>query len=403
MRLVTHYCSLKCGCGSALWGRLQPAADFSPPGKQCGTSLRRRLTPAPLLLLLCTLTLAAQDWPQFRGNPQLTGVTTGAPATPKLLWSWEAGEPIESSAAISGGAVYVGTAAGELVSLDLASGKPRWRYKTAEAVGESSPAVDSGVVYIGDLAGSLHAVNAADGKALWTFKTGGEIKSSPVVAEGKVLIGSYDGHLYAVDARKGSLAWRYATEGPVHATAAVANGLALISGCDGVVRAIRVKDGSQAYQVKVGAYTGASPATDGQTVYFGTFDNEVLAVDLVKRRIAWHYEHPQRKFPFYSSAALSGGSVVLGGRDKFVHCLNAQTGKALWTFETRARVDSSPAIAEGRVFIGSNDGRLYVLDLKAGTKVWEFQAGSAITASPAIGGGRIVFGTQDGRLYCFGG
>ena len=85
-----------------------------------------------------------------------------------------------------------------------------------------------------------------------------------------------------------------------------------------------------------------------------------------------------------------------------VHCLDAKTGKALWTFTTRARVDSSPAVAGGRVYIGSNDGRFYVLQLATGTKVWEFEAGAALSASPAIADGKVVIGAQDGRLYCFG-
>jgi len=42
----------------------------------------------PLLLLFAPLLLAAADeWPQFRGNPQLTGVAAGTvPANLKLLW-----------------------------------------------------------------------------------------------------------------------------------------------------------------------------------------------------------------------------------------------------------------------------------------------------------------------------
>jgi outer membrane protein assembly factor BamB len=355
-----------------------------------------------LVAALCAYTALAQEWPQFRGNAQLTGVGSGAPAIPKLLWTHEVGEPVESSAAIAGGSVYVGSQSGELIALDLASGKVRWKYKASEAIGESSPAVGGGVVYVGDLSGVLHAVSAADGKRLWTFKTGSEIKASPVITAGKVLIGSYDGHLYAVDAAKGSLAWRLVTDGPVHSTAAVAGGLAFIAGCDGILRAIRVDTGAEAYQVKIGSYTGASPAHDGQNVYFGTYDNEVLGVNLAKRQVLWRYEHPQRKFPFYSSAAVSGGSVILGGRDKFVHCLNAQTGKVVWTFTTRARVDSSPLVADGRVWVGSNDGRLYAIDLKTGAKVWEFNAGGGVSASPALAAGRIVVGTQDGKIYCFG-
>ena len=102
-------------------------------------------------------------------------------------------------------------------------------------------------------------------------------------------------------------------------------------------------------------------------------------------------------------AALVDGKVVIGGRDKMVHCLNAATGKALWTFRTNARVESSPAIAGGKVYVGSNDGRFYVLDLAKGTKLWEFNAGGAMSASPAIASGRVVIGDQNGKLYCFGG
>ena len=135
--------------------------------------------------------------------------------------------------------------------------------------------------------------------------------------------------------------------------------------------------------------------------FYGTFDNEVLMVHLAERRIGWRYQHPERHFPFYSSAAVGNNFVVLGGRDKLVHALNT-AGKGLWTFATGARVESSPAIAGGRVYVGSNDGRFYVLNLSTGAKLWEFNAGSAVSASPAIANGRIVIGSQDGRLYCFG-
>jgi outer membrane protein assembly factor BamB len=117
--------------------------------------------------------------------------------------------------------------------------------------------------------------------------------------------------------------------------------------------------------------------------------------------VVWRYQHPERRFPYYSSAAVVGDRVVVGGRDKLVHGLNAQ-GKEVWTFATQARVESSPAIAGGRVFVGSNDGRFYVLSLSNGAKLWEFNAGSPLSASPAIANGRIVIGSQDGRLYCFG-
>ena len=141
---------------------------------------------------------------------------------------------------------------------------------------------------------------------------------------------------------------------------------------------------------------------DGDRAYVGTFNNEVLAFDLRAKKIVWRYENTERQFPFYSSAALTGGRVIVGSRDKLVHGIDAASGKQAWTFTTQARVDSSPAVAGDRIYIGSSDGRLYGLNAGTGRKEWEFDAGAALTASPAIAGGRIVIGSTDGALYCFG-
>jgi outer membrane protein assembly factor BamB len=362
-----------------------------------------------LLVLFLAVSVVAQqspadNWSQFRGNHSLTGVSqSNVPASLKLLWTYQSadGDSIESSAAIVGGTVFVGSQAGELVALSLANGSVYWKFKTGDPIGESSPAYSNGVVYIGDLGGWLNAVNASDGKKLWAFKANGEIKSSPVVIGDRVLIGSYDEYLYCLNTRDGSVAWKFKTNGPVHSTPGIAEGIAFIAGCDELFRAIRISNGKEVFNVSSGAYTGASPALLDGSAFYGTFDNEVLEVNLSERKIAWRYEHPQRKFPFYSSAAVTSTRIVIGGRDKLVHGLTMD-GKAAWTFATRARVESSPAIAGGRVFVGSNDGRFYVLGLNDGSKLWEFNAGAPLSASPAIANGRIVIGSQDGRLYCFG-
>ena len=203
------------------------------------------------------------------------------PATLKLLWTYDAGDVIDSSAAIADGVVYVGGGDGDLIALDLASGTLRWKYATGNLIGESSPAVGGGAVYIGDLGGIVHAVNTRDGKRLWTFKTGVGDQVVAVWSDDVVLIGSYDGHLYALDARTGRLRWKVLTKGQVHATPAVQDGLAFIAGCDehlpGDPRHRRPRDVSRFEPAPTPA---ASPVVDGDRAYFGTFNNEMLALDL---------------------------------------------------------------------------------------------------------------------------
>ena len=215
----------------------------------------------PVHALRSQVQFPPETWSQFRGTHQNIGVSvSGVPRDLKLLWTWEAGESIESSAAIANGVVYVGSQSGDLTALNLSNGSVRWKYRATGPIGESSPCVSNGVVYIGDLNGTVHAVGAGDGHRIWTFKTQGEVKSSPVVVGDRVLIGSYDEHLYCLAASNGSLVWKFRTQGPVHCTAGVSNGVAHIAGCDENFRAIRISDGRQLFSVASGAYTGASPA-----------------------------------------------------------------------------------------------------------------------------------------------
>src|SRR4029453_4873898 len=128
----------------------------------------------------------------------------------------------------------------------------------------------------------------------------------------KVLIGSYDAYLYALGAKDGNVVWKVRTNGYVHGTPAVGDGVAYIAGCDEILRAIRVSDGKELFNISSGAYTGASPAIVNGRAYYGTYENEVLGVDLKAHRIIWRYKHPQRNFPFYSSAAISGNRLFVG-------------------------------------------------------------------------------------------
>src|SRR5207253_5389048 len=104
--------------------------------------------------------------------------------------------------------------------------------------------------------------------------------------------------------------------------------------------------------VDLGGQAGATPAIVGDRLYIGTMTNQVLAVDWRKPAIAWTYEPEQRSQPFYASAAVTDTLVIVGGRDKLVHALDRKSGKPVWTFPTKGRVDGSSVVAGKRVYVG---------------------------------------------------
>ena len=116
-------------------------------------------------------------------------------------------------------------------------------------------------------------------------------------------------------------------------------------------------------------------------------------------QIVWTFR--DRAFPFFSSPAVTADRVVIGGRDKRVHCLNRADGKPIWEFRTRAKVDSSPVVCDGKVIVGGEDGRLYSLGLADGKERWSYEIGTPILSSPTIANGTILVGADDGYVYAF--
>src|SRR5260370_11462340 len=85
-----------------------------------------------------------------------------------------------------------------------------WVAHTGDSI-NSSPAVAGGVVYVGSRDNKLYAFSASQGKLLtgWPVSTKGFIVSSPAVAGGVVYVGSADGQLYAFNALNAALRSRW--------------------------------------------------------------------------------------------------------------------------------------------------------------------------------------------------
>lgn len=88
-------------------------------------------------------------------------------------------------------------------------------------------------------------------------------------------------------------------------------------------------------------------------------------------------------------AVVSGGRVYFGSSaDDKVYCLDAATGRELWTFYTEGPVRLAPTVASGRVYVGSDDGNVYCLDAQDGHPLWKVRAAPADRRIP--GNGRLI-------------
>ena len=96
----------------------------------------------------------------------------------------------------------------------------------------------------------------------------------------------------------------------------------------------------------------------------------------------------------HSSPAVVDGTVYVGSRDGRLYALDAATGAKRWEYRTGSWVESSPAVVDGSVYFGSQDGMLRALDAATGALRWEFDAGFGVDSSPAVAGGLVYVGAD---------
>jgi outer membrane protein assembly factor BamB len=356
-----------------------------------------------LALALCSPTFA--DDAMFRGNPQHTGVYSGAgvPQFTKIKWQFHTQGQILSSPAVAGGTLYVGSSDHFLYALDLATGALKWKFQTDGRI-TSSPAVSAGIVYFGSYDSNFYAVDAATGQLKWKFLTGGERRfaakhlhgaepaaetmpdpfdfflSSPVVWNGAVYFGSGDTNIYALDAASGTLKWKFKTGDVVHASPAIADGTLYVGSWDSYFYALDAATGAARWRFKTGEDPDihnqvgiqSSAAVAGGVVYFGCRDSKFYAVDAAIGKQLWSF--PNKGSWVIASPAVVGGKVFFATSDTgLFHALDAKSGAALFSLDfNHWPMFSSPAIAGDTAYIGSHQGKLLAINLKTQKLAWTF-------------------------------
>ena len=357
-----------------------------------------------VMLMLAVAPARAANWPMFRGGPGLTGVASGSlPDKPELLWSFKTGESVKSSAAIVPGRVFIGSDDGNLYALNLSDGKKVWTFKNGGAVSPLLGGGSPGVWRIDEAAfftrwrrrrassfGNTRPATRIParrmcGRQIPETQLGqragrcrGNPRSKAPPLSGPLLQrrrgrvpepGRIHGRAPGPGCSLGQLGLRAALPGSgngksnwvvetgnyINGAPAIEGGKAVFGGCDGLLHVVALADGKPEKEIEAGAYAGfrgggrraglLRPVRE--RVHLRGFERGQEGLDVSRPR-----------FRVLRIPGSDQDRVVFGGRDKLLHCAQREDGKALWSFPTRGKVDSSPVICGGKVVVGSDDGRL---------------------------------------------
>lgn len=224
-----------------------------------------------------------------------------------------------------------------------------------------------------------------------------------------------------VPAEAPGLLWRFQTGGPVWSSPVVSDGTVYVGSADGGLYALDADSGARRWHADVGSPVGSTPAVAGGAVIFTSRDGVVHALDAESGEVRWRVE-TGALLPwtwgfegwdlYLSSPVVQDSLVIVGAGDGAIYALTLEGGEETWRFQTEGRIRSTPAIADGTVFAGSTDGRVYALALADGSERWRHETDGAarvsadegvdrvsIIASPLVAGGTVFVGSRDGFMY----
>jgi outer membrane protein assembly factor BamB len=215
------------------------------------------------------------------------------------------------------------------------------------------------------------------------------------------------------------LQWRFATGGEVNGTPVVAGRTVYAGSGDGRLYAIDLERGTERWSFDAGSPIASSPAVADGVVFFAARNGTLIAVAQGQPKwrlktgadIPFPWGHESGDY-YVSSPVVAGDGVLFGAGDGNLYALDRTTGRVRWKAATGELIRGTPAVADGGVFIGTAGGKLYRFDLGTGKQTWAFAtAGAAlasgdfgydrrtIQSSPAVSNGIVYVGARDGQFY----
>lgn len=385
------------------------------------------------------------EWPQWRG-PERTGIAreTGLlkswPAGgPRLLWkATGVGEGYTAPAVVAGKLYGMGLrgAEGEVVwALEARTGKQLWSTRIAAGAHLSgrqggdgprgTPAVDGDRLYALGVSGDLVCLETAGGKLRWkkslVTELGGSIPNwgyseSPLVDGNQVVVapGGETGAVVALDKMTGAVIWKAAVPGVREAIYTSAIPVTMdgqrqyVQMLSGGVVGVAAKDGRILWRCPLPPTPGAICVTP---VYR---DNHVFLA--FKQKSTLVRVRPGQNAPaaelVYDTPKIQnqhGGSILLGDllytfSGRSLVCMNLLTGDVVW--EESSVGPGAVAYADGLLYARGERGEMALIEItpKGAVEKGRFlqpdRTREPAWSHPIVAGGRLYLRDQD-TLFCY--
>lgn len=273
-----------------------------------------------------------------------------------------------------------------------------WTADTDGGMQASIPAVGSSNVYTGGLGSEVRAFDRSQEQQTWSFDRDGALAdSTPFLDEsrGQLYVGSGGGFLYAIDTG-GSEVWRHETGSAITASPVLDNGTVFVGSNDGTIWALDADTGNVQWSSDVGTSVYSQPAIDSNRVYVTDIDGTIHALDRAGGGERWTH---QTVSDLVTAGPTVDSGTVYAATDA-VYALNASDGSQVWQTGYAGTAGSTPVVDSGTLYVGDIGGTVHALDItNSGNQVWAYDAGTAVPSTPAVLSSSVVVASANGEVH----
>jgi len=312
------------------------------------------------------------------------------------------------SLAVAQGSITTASSDGLIVSLDIATGRERWR---ANAQTELAAAVGSDGRYAAVVTQANELLTFDQGKLLWRERQPGRVITAPLVAGERVFLQAVDRSVRAYDVLDGRWLWQYQRPGGEPLALATSGAISafrdtLLVGQGARLVALDPVKGSVRFDVNVGTPRGTNEverladlvgpmARADDEACVRAFQLSVSCLELNRGSVRW--SRPQAG----TQAVAADERLVVGadGADR-LSAWKAENGDILWRVDRFThRGLSAPAIWGQRIAVADREGYLHLLAAEDGRTLARIELDGPLAAAPVVADQLLLVVTRKGTVY----
>lgn len=306
-------------------------------------------------------------------------------------------------------AIYAASADGQVLKLDLESGRQLWKVNTDLGLTAGVGANAKGFAVVGQKGVVMNY--DSQGRLRWKANASSEVLAAPILSDQLVIVHSIDNRVQAFDIETGQSKWIVERPLPILTLRIVTgltiqNGNLFLSTPGGKLVSLALQNGGVRWESTVAEPKGATelervvdmsgaPAIVGSNVCATSYQGRVACFDLSNGSQRWN-----KSLSSEVGAAVDERFVFANDQDGAVYAYAISGGASVWKNDQfKNRGLATPSSYGQAVVFGDKLGYVHFLSREDGTIIGRIATdGSKIMNAPLVAGNRLITQTKAGTL-----